>query len=40
MAFGKIDVEINTNDHVILFVLDKKEIPKIEKMFQVSVGFF
>jgi len=34
------DVEINTNDHVILFVLDKKEIPKIEKMFQVSVGFF
>jgi len=28
------DVEINTNDHVILFVLDKKEIPKIEKMFQ------
>jgi len=34
------DVEINTDDHVILFVLDKKEIPKIEKMFQVSVGFF
>ncbi len=34
------DVEIKTNDHVILFVLDKKEIPKVEKMFQVSVGFF
>ena len=34
------DVEIKTNDHAIIFVLDKKEIPRIEKMFQVSVGFF
>mgnify|MGYP001429645028 FL=1 len=34
------DLVIATNDHVIIFVLEKKEISKIEKMFQVSVGFF
>ena len=34
------DIVIETDDHVIIFVLDKKDIPKIEKMFQVSVGFF
>jgi trk system potassium uptake protein TrkA len=34
------DLIIETNDHVIIFVLDKKDIPKVEKMFQVSVGFF
>ena len=34
------DLVIATNDHVIIFVLQKKDISKIEKMFQVSVGFF
>ncbi|MDG2159040.1 MAG: Trk system potassium transporter TrkA [Gammaproteobacteria bacterium] len=34
------DLVIETDDHVIIFVLDKKDISKIEKMFQVSVGFF
>jgi len=34
------DLIIETNDHVIIFVLDKKDISKVEKMFQVSVGFF
>tara|TARA_B100001057_G_scaffold115290_1_gene113785 strand:- start:4723 stop:6093 length:1371 start_codon:yes stop_codon:yes gene_type:complete len=34
------DVEINAEDHVIIFVFDKKELPLIEKLFQVSVGFF
>ena len=34
------DLIIETNDHIIIFVLDKKEISKVEKMFQVSVGFF
>ena len=34
------DLIIETNDHVIIFVLDKKNISKVEKMFQVSVGFF
>jgi len=31
---------INTGDHIIIFAITKKDIPKIEKMFQVSVGFF
>ena len=34
------DFVIETNDHVIIFVLQKSDISKIEKMFQVSVGFF
>ena len=34
------DLEIESDDHVIIFIFDRKEIPKIEKMFQVSVGFF
>jgi trk system potassium uptake protein TrkA len=34
------DLIIETNDHAIIFVLDKKDISKVEKMFQVSVGFF
>jgi trk system potassium uptake protein TrkA len=31
---------INTGDHIIIFAITKTDIPKIEKMFQVSVGFF
>ena len=31
---------INSGDHIIIFAITKKDIPKIEKMFQVSVGFF
>ena len=34
------DFMIETDDHVIIFVLEKKDIANIEKMFQVSVGFF
>jgi trk system potassium uptake protein TrkA len=34
------ELVVETNDHVIIFVLQKKDISKIEKMFQVSVGFF
>ena len=34
------DFVIETGDHVIIFVLQKSDISKIEKMFQVSVGFF
>ncbi len=34
------DIEIESDDHVIIFIFDRKEISKIEKMFQVSVGFF
>lgn len=34
------DVRIESEDHVIVFVDNKRIIPKIEKLFQVSVGFF
>lgn len=33
------DVMIRAEDHVILFLLDKKKIPEVEKLFQVSVTF-
>ena len=34
------DIEVIAEDHVIIFALNRKELPIIEKMFQVSVGFF
>jgi trk system potassium uptake protein TrkA len=34
------DVVVESEDHVILFVLDKKRIPEIERLFQVELGFF
>ncbi len=34
------DTEIRSGDHVIVFVDNKRTIPKVEKLFQVSVGFF
>lgn len=33
------DTVIESNDHVILFVVDKKRIPEIERLFQVSYAF-
>ena len=34
------DTVIEPEDHVIVFVANKKLIPKVEKLFQVGVGFF
>jgi trk system potassium uptake protein TrkA len=34
------DTQIRAEDHVIVFVTNKRTIPKVEKLFQVSVGFF
>lgn len=34
------DTVIQANDHVILFLVDKKRIPEVEKLFQVSYSFF
>ncbi len=34
------DTEILSGDHVVVFVDNKRTIPKVEKLFQVSVGFF
>jgi trk system potassium uptake protein TrkA len=33
------DTEVRAEDHVIVFVTDKKMLSKIEKLFQVGVGF-
>jgi trk system potassium uptake protein TrkA len=33
------DTVINTDDHVILFMTDRRKIEKIEMLFQVSVSF-
>jgi trk system potassium uptake protein TrkA len=33
------DTRIRAEDHVIVFVSDKKNLPRVEKLFQVSAGF-
>ncbi|HEX5056488.1 MAG TPA: Trk system potassium transporter TrkA [Gammaproteobacteria bacterium] len=33
------DVVIEPDDHIVLFVADKKCIPEVEKLFQVDIGF-
>jgi len=30
---------VQAEDHVIIFVTDKKLLPKVEKLFEVGVGF-
>ena len=34
------DTIIEEDDHVIIFVIDKRKIPDVEKLFEVSAGFF
>lgn len=34
------DVVINTDDHVVVFLSDKNQIPAVEALFQVGLGFF
>jgi trk system potassium uptake protein TrkA len=34
------DVIIEPDDHVIVFVVNKRTVPRVEKLFQVDVGFF
>lgn len=34
------DTVIQSDDHVIVFVVNKRLVPKVEKLFQVSLGFF
>jgi len=33
------DLVIQAGDHAIVFVTNKKMVPKVEKLFQVSAGF-
>ena len=34
------DVMVESDDHVILFVVDKRRISEVERLFQVGLGFF
>lgn len=40
VIMGHHDTVIEAEDHVIVFVVDKKMVKKVEKLFQVSLGFF
>lgn len=40
VIMGHHDTLIEAEDHVIVFVVNKKIVKKIEKLFQVSIGFF
>ena len=40
VIMGHHDTVIEAGDHVIVFVINKKMIHKVEKLFQVSAGFF
>jgi trk system potassium uptake protein TrkA len=39
VIIGHHDVAIESNDHVIVFVVNKRMVPMVEKLFQVDVGF-
>jgi trk/ktr system potassium uptake protein len=34
------EVVVESDDHIILFVVDKRRIPEVERLFQVGLGFF
>jgi trk system potassium uptake protein TrkA len=34
------DTVIESEDHVIVFVVNKRMVPRVEKLFQVDIGFF
>jgi len=40
VMMGHHDIEVRPGDRIIIFVADKKVLPKVEKLFQVGVGFF
>jgi trk system potassium uptake protein TrkA len=40
VIMGHHDTVIEAEDHVIVFVTEKKTVKKVEKLFQVSLGFF
>lgn len=40
VIMGHHDTVIEAEDHVIVFVINKQMVRKIEKLFQVSIGFF
>jgi trk system potassium uptake protein TrkA len=39
VLMGHHDTEIRSDDHVIVFVADRKMVPRVERLFQVGAGF-
>jgi trk system potassium uptake protein TrkA len=37
---GHRDTVIEAEDHVIVFVINKQMLKKVEQLFQVNIGFF
>ena len=40
VLMGHHDTVIQSEDHLIVFLTNKKMMPQLEKLFQVGVGFF
>jgi trk system potassium uptake protein TrkA len=40
VIMGHHDLVLEAEDHVIVFVIDKGMVRKVEKLFQVNIGFF
>ena len=40
VIFAHHDTIIEPEDHVVVFVVNKRLVPKVEKLFQVDIGFF
>lgn len=40
VIMGSSDVVVESDDHVILFVMNKRHIADVERLFQVGLGFF
>ena len=40
VIIASTDVVVEQDDHVILFLIDKRRIQDLEKLFQVGLGFF
>jgi len=40
VIMARSDVLVESDDHVILFVMDKRHIADVERLFQVGLGFF
>jgi trk system potassium uptake protein len=40
VLMGHRDLVIEAEDHVIVFVINKSMVHKVEKLFQVNIGFF
>lgn len=40
VLIGHDDVVVESDDHVILFLVDKRQVPAVERLFQVGVTFF